>query len=104
MLCKNLPKKVGFGGSWGGGAWGPIVHGRLSVIGGDQPLCDIIQWQYPDTLGEDKMAVMMGALHIEDKMHVTIGKLLRDSGWTTVVSQAGDIKPVRQNIKKYAIT
>ena len=27
MLCKNLPKKVGFGGSWGGG-----VHEDLSYM------------------------------------------------------------------------
>ena len=30
----------------------------------------------------------MGALHIEDKIHNMIGKLLRDSGWTAVLSQA----------------
>ena len=31
---------------------------------------------------------MMGALHIEDKMHLMIGKLLRDSGWATILSHA----------------
>ena len=31
---------------------------------------------------------MLGALHIEDKVHQMTGKLLRDSGWTTVLSQA----------------
>ena len=30
----------------------------------------------------------MGVLHIEDKMHLIIGKLLCDSGWATVLSQA----------------
>ena len=29
MLCKNLPKKVGFGGSWGGGGG---VHEDLSYM------------------------------------------------------------------------
>ena len=61
--------------------------GQTSVIGAEQPLyalIKLIQWQYPDTLGEDKMA-----LHIEDNIHIMIGKLLRDSGWTTVISRAG---------------
>ena len=31
---------------------------------------------------------MMEALHIEDKAHQMIGKILRDSGWTTVLTQA----------------
>ena len=31
---------------------------------------------------------MLGALHIEDKVHQMTGKMLRDSGWTTVLSQA----------------
>jgi len=48
----------------------------------------LIQWKYPDILGEGKLVAMMGVLHIKDKMHVMIGKLLRDSGWTTVLSQA----------------
>ncbi|KAJ8396485.1 hypothetical protein AAFF_G00017910 [Aldrovandia affinis] len=46
--------------------------GQTSVLSADQPLYAIIkllQWQYPDTLGEDKLVAMMGALHIEDKMH-----------------------------------
>ena len=43
--------------------------GQTSVLGADQPLYAIIkqlQWQYPDELGEDKLVVMMGALHIEE--------------------------------------
>ena len=44
--------------------------------------------QYPETLGEDKLVLMMGALHIEDKAHLMVGKLLCDSGWTTILSQA----------------
>ena len=31
---------------------------------------------------------MMGALHIEDKMHAMIGKLLRGSGWSIILTQA----------------
>ena len=65
--------------------------GQTSVLGADQPIYAIakqLQWQFPDTLGEDKLVLMMGALHIEDKVHQMIGKILRDSGWTTVLSQA----------------
>ena len=40
---------------------------------------------FPDTFGEDKLVVIMGALHIEDKM---ISKLLRDTGWATILSRA----------------
>ena len=57
--------------------------GQTSVIGADQPLYAIIkliQWEFPDTLGYDKLVVIMGALHIEDNMHLMIGKLLRDTG------------------------
>ena len=40
-------------------------------------------------MGVDKLVMMLGALHhIEDKIHQMTGKLLRDSGETTVLSQA----------------
>ena len=35
--------------------------GQISVLGADQPLyalIKLIQWQYPDTLGEDKLVAM----------------------------------------------
>ena len=38
--------------------------------------------------GGDKLVMMLGALHIEDKIHQMTGKLLRDSGGTTVLSQS----------------
>ena len=38
--------------------------------------------------GGDKLVMMLGALHIEDNIHQMTGKLLRDSGGTTVLSQA----------------
>jgi len=31
---------------------------------------------------------MIGALHIEDKMHQMTGKLLKDSGWSNIFTQA----------------
>ena len=39
--------------------------GQISIVGAD--LIKLIQWHYPDTLGENKLVVMMVALHIEDK-------------------------------------
>lgn len=65
--------------------------GQTSVLGADQPIYAIakqLQWTFPDILGEDKLVLMLGALHIEDKIHQMIGKLLRDSGWATALSQA----------------
>ena len=38
--------------------------------------------------GEDKLVMMLGALHIEDTISQMNGKLLSDSGGTTVLSQA----------------
>ena len=61
--------------------------GQTSVLGADQPMHDIIkllQWQFPETLGEDKLARCIS----KTKMHMMIGKLLRDWGWVTVISQA----------------
>ena len=64
--------------------------GQTCVLGADQTLHAIIklmQWQFPDTLGEDKLVVIMGALHIEDNMHLMIGKLQHDTGWAIILSQ-----------------
>ena len=72
--------------------WTEILNpGQTCVLGANQPLYAIIkliQWQFPDTLGEDKLVVIMGALHIEDNMHLMIGKLQRDTGWATILSQS----------------
>ena len=38
--------------------------------------------------GGDILVMMLGALHIEDKIHQMTGKLLRDAGGTTVLPQA----------------
>ena len=65
--------------------------GQTPVLGADQPLfaiCKQLQWQYPETLGEDKFVMQLGALHIEDKCQLMMGKILRGSGWETVLSQA----------------
>ena len=45
--------------------WTELLNpGQTCVLGADQPLYAIIkliQWQFPDTLGEDKLVVIMGA-------------------------------------------
>ena len=71
--------------------WTEILNpGQTCVLGADQPLYAIIkliQWQFPDTMGEDKLVAIMGALHIEDNMHLMVGKLQHDTGWATILSQ-----------------
>ena len=85
--------------------WTEILNpGQTCVIGADQPLYAIIkliQWQFPDTLGEDKLVVIMGALHIEDNMHLMIGKLQRDTGWATILSQAEGLTSGRAHTHTY---
>ena len=66
--------------------------GQAAVIAFDQPLYALakqIQWRYPDTMGEVKLVVMLGALHIELAVLKAIGSWLLGSGWTEAVAQAG---------------
>lgn len=65
--------------------------GQTPVLGADQPLYAIskrLQWKFPSILGEDKYVLMMGALHIEDKVQLMVGKLIRGSGWEWALSKA----------------
>ena len=46
--------------------------GQTGIIGADQPLYAIakqLQWTFAETVGGDKLVMMLGALHIEDKIH-----------------------------------
>ena len=68
-----------------------INPAQITVIDADQPLYSIIkhvQWTWPETHGEDKIVAMMGGLHIEMNVLKLLGDWLRDSGWTTVITQA----------------
>ena len=59
-----------------------LKPGKTPVLGVDQPLYAIakqLQCSFPDSVGKDELVVRMEALHIEDKVHETIGVLLRDS-------------------------
>ena len=65
---------------------------QVPVVTVDQPLFAIakqIQWQWPETFGEDKFIVILGGLHIEMAAFKAIGNLLKESGWTAVLTEAG---------------
>jgi len=66
--------------------------GQTPVIGADQPLYALakqIQWHWPGKYGEDKFVLMFGGLHIEMAAFSSIGSLLKGSGWTSVLTDAG---------------
>ena len=65
--------------------------GQTPVLGADQqpyPTMKLIQWTYPEELGEDKMVLMLGTMHIEDKVYGMLGKVLRGSGWEWAMVKA----------------
>ena len=62
------------------------------VMAFDQPIRGLakeIQWRYADTMGEDKLVVMLGGLLIELAVLKAIGLWLLGSGWTEAIAQAG---------------
>ncbi|KAL8624293.1 hypothetical protein ACOMHN_034016 [Nucella lapillus] len=66
--------------------------GQNPVIACDQPLFALakqIQWRHRDLYGESRMTVVLGGLHTEMAFLKALGSLLRDSGWTDVLVQAG---------------
>ena len=68
-----------------------LKPGKTPDLGADQPLYAIakqLQCSFPDSVGKDELVVRMEALHIEDKVHETIGVLLRDSWWTYILTLA----------------
>ena len=65
---------------------------QVTFVTVDQPLFAVakqIQWQWPETFGEDKYIVISEGLHIEMAAFKTIGNLLKESGWTAVLTEAG---------------
>ena len=65
---------------------------QTAVIGFDQPLYAFakkIQWFQPAIYGQQNLVLMLGALHIEMVLLSCLGDWLQDSGWTTVLSNAG---------------
>ena len=64
--------------------------GQTTVMAVDQPLLALakqIQWQWPNTYGEDKFIVMFGGLYIEMAALRLLGDLLKGSGWTGALTE-----------------
>ena len=62
---------------------------QITVVTVDQPLFAVakqIQWQWLETVGEDKFIVILDGLHIVMASFKTIGNLLKESGWTAVLT------------------
>jgi hypothetical protein len=70
--------------------------GQIPVIAADQPIYAVakhIQWHWPDRYGEDKFVIMFFGLHIEMAALRSIWTLLKDSGWTGSLIEAGIASP-----------
>ena len=66
--------------------------GQVPVITADQPIYALakqVQWQWTNRYGEDIYLVMFDGLHIEMAALKSLGALLRDSGWTGALVEAG---------------
>ena len=64
---------------------------QVPVITLDQPLYAIgkmIQWNWPESYGEDHFVLVLGGLHIEMAGLKVIGDWLEDSGWVEALVQA----------------
>ena len=65
---------------------------QVPVITADQPIYALakqVQWQWPELYGEHKFVIMFGGLHIEMAALRSLGTLLKDSGWTGALVEAG---------------
>ena len=65
--------------------------GQIPVIAFDQPLFALaktIQWNWPNTYGEEKFVIMMGGLDIEMAAWKTFGDWLENCGWTPLLVDA----------------
>ena len=68
-----------------------LSPGQIPVIAFDQPLFALaktIQWNWPNTYGEEKFVIMMGGLHIEMAAWKTLGDRLENCGWTPLLVDA----------------
>jgi len=73
-----------------------LNQGQVPVLACDQPLYAIgkkIQWNFPTVYGEKKLVVMFGGFHTELAALKALGSWIEDSGWTSVLVQAGVITP-----------
>ena len=66
--------------------------GQTPVVTFDQPLYAIakaIQWSVPTQYGIENLVLMLGPLHTEMAYMSTLGDFLANSGWTTLIYNAG---------------
>ena len=73
-----------------------LPQGQVPVLACDQPLYTIakeIQWNFPTVYGEKKLLVMFGGFHTELAALKALGSWIEDSGWTSVLVQAGVTTP-----------
>lgn len=74
-----------------------LAPGQTPVLYLDEPLyaqAKKLQWQHPH-LGEDKIVIMLGGLHLEMAILCLIGMLLKESGWSEILADAGVTTPGR---------
>ena len=65
--------------------------GQIPVIVADQPLYTLmkrLQWKYPESHGEDRCVIMLGAMHIEKMLWEVNGTWFDGSGWTTAITNS----------------
>ena len=70
--------------------------GQTPVIAMDQPLfalAKLIQWNMPETHGEDRYVVMFGGLHVEMAAFKVLGEWLDGSGWVNALIDADVATP-----------
>ena len=73
-----------------------LNQGQIPVLACDQPLYAIakkIQWTFPTVYGEKKLVVTFGGFHTELAALEALGSWIEDSGWTSVLEQAGVTTP-----------
>ena len=73
-----------------------LNQGQVPVLACDQPLYAIakkIKWNFPTVYGEKKLVVMFGGFHTELAALKALGSWIEDSGWTSVLLQAGVTTP-----------
>ncbi|CAB4002221.1 Hypothetical predicted protein [Paramuricea clavata] len=74
--------------------------GQVPVIAVDQPLFAVakqIQWNWPQTHGEQNFVILLGGLHIEMVALKMLGDWLEDSRWTSALVEAGIANPGMAN-------
>ena len=72
-----------------------LNQGQVPVLACDQPLyatAKKVQWNFPTVYGEKKL-VMFGGFHTELAALKALGSWIEDSGWTSVLVQAGMTTP-----------